>query len=505
MLYRIVANDTTDIYGSTRDKVLLDPVLDLEANAAGSLDFTMPVENSFYNDIRLMATLLYVYEQEELVWVGRVVSVELDWKKRKKIHCEGALAFLNDTVQRPKEVGAFVTEITTREGAVSVPPGYEDYSSRGDLITDGYQIQTATYHNKTVKITSKITKTSDDSIDPPQYSTEYSTGTMVGQVTNRDFFKTLLYDHNAHCGRGFEPGTITVAIEQNVYRKVEWETTWDAMKSCCLDPCGGYLVPRYVKDETSGNVTMYLDWLSDLPNTGNQPAQFALNLLDLIQTIDISNFATQVIPLGATDDTGKKITVERADQWHNPPWNVPVGVLGPDFIRYNRNGEDDPDDPVNTYGNIERAVDFSDIESPNELFTAGWNWLVSEILWSNGKAISVTAADLSPLTSRYTPFRIGQLVRIYSEPHGVDMKLPITQIEISMTTAVKKITLGFPEHTELSSISRAEVMKEKEEKDRDIQTSLDNKVNVNTAYKTTGMDSMSGLFVVESPEEEEES
>ena len=85
------------------------------------------------------------------------------------------------------------------------------------------------------------------------------------------------------------------------------------------------------------------------------------------------------------------------------------------------------------------------------------------------------------------------------------MKLPITQIEISMTTAVKKITLGFPEHTELSSISRAEVTKEKKEKDRDIQTSLDNKVNVNTAYKTTGMDSMSGLFVVESPEEEEES
>lgn len=103
MIYRITVNGE-DIYNPEEDDLLLiDPTLELELNRAGSLSFKIPPSNRHYSDIKKMTTEISVYQDNELLFIGRAISDTPDFYNRKKVECEGALAYLNDTIQRPKK------------------------------------------------------------------------------------------------------------------------------------------------------------------------------------------------------------------------------------------------------------------------------------------------------------------------------------------------------------------------------------------------------------------
>ena len=105
MIYKIKMNGL-NVYGSTVDTTLLSPSLDIELNAAGSLEFTMPYTHMNYNDPRIMTTDVEVYEEDELIWYGRVCETDISINRDKRVYCEGALAFFNDSIQRPAEFEA---------------------------------------------------------------------------------------------------------------------------------------------------------------------------------------------------------------------------------------------------------------------------------------------------------------------------------------------------------------------------------------------------------------
>lgn len=100
MIYRVMM-DAQSIFGYTEELTLLNPFLEIELNSAGSFDFTMPCNHKFYNLPKLMTSDVEVFEDNELIWFGRVSEINTNMNKDKEIHCEGALAFLNDTIQRP--------------------------------------------------------------------------------------------------------------------------------------------------------------------------------------------------------------------------------------------------------------------------------------------------------------------------------------------------------------------------------------------------------------------
>lgn len=111
MIYRVLADGVSIFDYDRPDMVLLDPVLETEANVSGSLDFTMPSGHVFYNNIMMLNTDIEVYEGDNLIWFGRPIEIDTDYYRQKKVHCEGALAFLNDTVQELHEY----TSISIRE------------------------------------------------------------------------------------------------------------------------------------------------------------------------------------------------------------------------------------------------------------------------------------------------------------------------------------------------------------------------------------------------------
>lgn len=90
-----IFNDVTPL----EELKIIDPKLTMEDSAAGSLELTLPPGNAGYNIIQRLTTNIIVKIDDEEIWEGRVLNESIDFWKRKKIYCEGELAYLNDTIQ----------------------------------------------------------------------------------------------------------------------------------------------------------------------------------------------------------------------------------------------------------------------------------------------------------------------------------------------------------------------------------------------------------------------
>lgn len=100
MIYKIKM-DGINVYDETEELTVLSPSLDIELNTAGSLNFIMPETHRYYNQPTLLTSTVEVYEDWNIIWFGRVVDITISMNKDKNIYCEGALAYFNDSIQRP--------------------------------------------------------------------------------------------------------------------------------------------------------------------------------------------------------------------------------------------------------------------------------------------------------------------------------------------------------------------------------------------------------------------
>lgn len=81
--------------------VLQSPKVDLQDNSAGSFEFTIFPKHPYYDSIQKMKSVIQVMDNEEEIFCGRVIDESIDFHNRKKVVCEGELAFFNDSIQRP--------------------------------------------------------------------------------------------------------------------------------------------------------------------------------------------------------------------------------------------------------------------------------------------------------------------------------------------------------------------------------------------------------------------
>lgn len=79
---------------------LIEPVVELAENKAGSFTFTIPPEHPAYKSIQRRKSVIEVYNDDALIFCGMAVEVTEDFWKRQKIYCEGELSYLNDSIQR---------------------------------------------------------------------------------------------------------------------------------------------------------------------------------------------------------------------------------------------------------------------------------------------------------------------------------------------------------------------------------------------------------------------
>lgn len=89
---------------------IFNPKITLEVNKTGGFDFTVYPTHPLYGAIRKFKSAIEVYDDDFLLFRGRVLDYEEYFDKARAFVCEGDLAFLLDSKVRPYEFSGGVRE-----------------------------------------------------------------------------------------------------------------------------------------------------------------------------------------------------------------------------------------------------------------------------------------------------------------------------------------------------------------------------------------------------------
>lgn len=307
-MYKIYA-DNILIYDDTSDDFnlkLTAATLSLEDNAAGSLEFTMPITNAGYNSIQRMRTSIRVDRDGDLIWFGRPLSESTDFYKNKTIFCEGALGYLNDTFQPVAEYH----DITLYQ-FLEIILQIHNNKCNGDEIYTDYSTEDEGEGEIESEISGAVNKSTFD------FYQSIDSGYNEEEAENEEEEEFVPGTPEASYGwSGYQDkriflGSVTVTDSYDTgYRSTSYTSTLETLQSI-VDANGGHLMLR-----GDANGTLYLDYFSDYPNRNSQVIRFGKNLLDYTRNYDLSNLCTVLLPLGAKKDNSDLVGDPVTTHWN---------------------------------------------------------------------------------------------------------------------------------------------------------------------------------------------
>ncbi len=253
---------------------------------------------------------------------------------------------------------------------------------------------------------------------------KHSYGSQSAEIntadTNVKIFPKLIEMHNIQVGaeKRFTCGQIDIDEEDVKLLSTNFERTWDFIDSNFLQKYTGYLRTRHDKNFN------YIDYVKQYGRVSDQTIRFGENLLDIQKYVQTEDVRTAILPMGANGVTVKTAT----------------GHDGTDYVR--------DQEAIDTYGWIAEKVDFSDINSPDELLKEAKKYLAKHS--KPTVSIELTALDLHMLDADISAFRLGDLVPVISDLHRISSTIgdvstyyPISKYELDLENpANSKITLG---------------------------------------------------------------
>lgn len=255
-------------------------------------------------------------------------------------------------------------------------------------------------------------------VDSNQRQAEYH------DLSVSEYFTTLINKHNSmvESKKQFQVGQVTVTDSNNsLYRYSNYENTWNTISDKLLKRLGGYVRTRHL------NGVKYIDYLADYPNVNSQTINFGKNLLDLKQYIRGEDVATAIIPLGCKLESENDSAVEKRLTIES------VTEGGIDYVF--------DEDAVNQYGWIFDTVTFDDVTLSENLKTKGEAELASRKLLT--LELEMTAVDLHLLDVNIEKIKLGDYIRVISEPHKLDRFMMVSEITIDIVKpSGTKIVLG---------------------------------------------------------------
>lgn len=75
----------------------------LEVNKTGSLTFQIHSTHPYYNKIKKHISEIKLYQDDRVLFCGRVLNDEITFENIKSVECEGELSYFIDSIQRGKE------------------------------------------------------------------------------------------------------------------------------------------------------------------------------------------------------------------------------------------------------------------------------------------------------------------------------------------------------------------------------------------------------------------
>lgn len=117
MIWKVYCDDYLLYDSRLDDYQLIDPSLDLELNKTGSFSFTIYPEHINYDKLQKLKSIITVYEDDDIRFRGRILNDTIGWYNEKQVSCEGELAFLLDSIQRP-------FKFPVNDGDIATPEAY---------------------------------------------------------------------------------------------------------------------------------------------------------------------------------------------------------------------------------------------------------------------------------------------------------------------------------------------------------------------------------------------
>lgn len=394
MIYRVVLDDTIDLHTSDIDCMLLNPSLDLEMNSAGSFNFTLPPSHPYWDAIRVLKSTIDVYEDGDLIFTGRIASIEKNWNNERVVQCEGALAYFNDSIHRQMK------------WETPLPIASED----------------PTVHNFLKDI-----------------------------LDNHNVFEGA---ENAN--RHIFIGNITVDPEV-VTREVNYDTTLDILTRMCIDTNGGYMSVRkdlndgklyldWIKDFTdeSGQPAQFG---LNLLNFDTSLAAEDICTGVLARGAEVNEQTVMLNDVELVDETTypDMSVTHYTTQYQDILWHREGVAKFGQVVQ------------VHDFSDAQTAwKDGQGQIVANSLFEMAKKWLEEKN--TKIETIEVEVAELAWLGEGMPKYKLGQIVELSDNVHMAGESyetrlLPMYKLSCDLNSGSKKVTLGTPPKKELTQIS----------------------------------------------------
>lgn len=384
---------------------LTDPSVKLEMGKTGSMEFGLPPVHPCYNTLMQMRTIMRVVYDGTNIFRGRVLTIDTSpMTGERKVHLEGDLAFLMDSVQEGiREVDRPSTDILT------------------------YLTSVITKHNQQMREQTN-----------PDGSTNEDKCFTLGEVPGR-------YSASIHAEQ-----KITVS-EQKKFGSDGWETTMSALEALEKE-YGGYFRTRYVNGVT------YLDWLEYCfqYDENGQPIEVGENLIDISGSTEVDNLFTAVIPIG--NNNSEKVFI---DGYREDIHGANKRILVPQIVSLFQDAElnkgyhskADYEQAVNNYGIIYKTQEFQNADTKEKLWQYAIDWIKNNYV-GGVTSFSLTALDMHHVDGTVAKYLLGDRVPVIypdisrhagANTPTITKVLTITSVQYSLHNPEKnQYNLGIP-------------------------------------------------------------
>lgn len=250
-------------------------------------------------------------------------------------------------------------------------------------------------------------------IDSNQRTAEYN------NISVADYFSTVITKHNdmVEEDKQLTVGMVTVTDpNDSLYRFSNYENTWETIEDKLINRLGGYVRIRHAGD------TKYIDYIENYENVNNQEINFGQNLLDMTEYVKGEDIITALIPLGAklNEETDERLTIESVNE-------------GLDYVH--------DEDAVALYGWVFGVEIWDNVTIAGNLLTKAQDRLSSRRLLSI--RLELNAVDLHLLDVSIERIKLGDSIKVVSEPHGINQYMTVSSMTINLENPDKSaICLG---------------------------------------------------------------
>ena len=284
------------------------------------------------------------------------------------------------------------------------------------------EIEKDFYNNKEVSCVSVLAFL--DSVMTRPYSSIEEKQPVTAPTSIDGYFQWLIdqynerrLGYNVEFRVGANQGSSFSDVDYVEFENSSMSTIASQITDNILDTYGGFLTLDYVGEQ------FVLNLYSDTHEANSQIIDFGVNITDFTRTDSTDDQYTAVRPTGKSNTEDGKTTYVTIESLGDGVTSEDSDIYKIGDVLYSLSG-------VQRYGYKEYEYSDSNIENPEELMR-----LAIVDLRKNKDVkttIDIKAVDLALFMEGYTHLKTGQVVRVRSNPHGVDEYLMVSSINVDL-------------------------------------------------------------------------